>query len=135
MRRLLVAVFCLPLFIFVTHAQSASHVPTPPSIASTLYSNPSTKILGTSAPQNVRSGPVVLGIKLQDPPLVVAVGADGKQNGTPMTADQQRAYVAQLNQKQSAIMSQLASMGGVEIARLSKGHNALVVSIDASHIA
>ncbi len=51
-----------------------------------------------------------------------------------MTADQQRAYLAQLAQKQDAVMSQVKSLGGVELGRVSKGHNALIVSIDASRL-
>ena len=75
-----------------------------------------------------------MGIKLSDPPLVVAIGVNAKQNGTTMTADQQRAYLAQLKQKQDAVMAQVSAMGGVELGRVSKGHNALIVSIDASHL-
>ena len=74
-------------------------------------------------------------VKLQDPPLVVAVGANAKQLGIAMSDTQQRAYLAALKQKQDAVMSQIAGMGGTELGRVSKGHNALIVSIDSSHIA
>jgi subtilisin family serine protease len=77
-------------------------------------------------------GLVQVGIKLQDPPLVVAVGQNAKQNGITMTAAQQQAYLAMIKQKQDAVMSQVASLGGVELGRVSKAHNALAVSIDAS---
>jgi len=77
------------------------------------------------------TGTVQVAVKLQDPPLVVAVGANAKQNGIQMTAAQQIAYLAQLKQKQDAVMSQIRSAGGVELGRVSKGHNALIVSIDA----
>jgi subtilisin family serine protease len=80
------------------------------------------------------TGITQLAIKLQDPPLVVAVGANAKQNGIRMTADEQRAYLAQLKQKQDAVMSQVRSLGGVEVGRVSKAHNALLVSADASLI-
>lgn len=82
----------------------------------------------------VLSGLVQVGIKMQDPPLVVAVGANAKKTGITMTADQQRAYLAQIKQKQDALMSQVKGLGGVELGRVSKGHNALIVSIDASHL-
>ena len=84
--------------------------------------------------QSVMKGQVQLAIKLQDPPLVVAVGTNAKQNGITMSASQQQAYLAQLKQKQDALMSQVKSLGGVELGRVSKGHNALMVSIDASQI-
>ena len=78
------------------------------------------------------TGKVQVGIKLQDPPLVVAVGVNAKQTGIAMTAAQQIAYLAQLKQKQDAVMAQVAALGGVELGRVSKGHNAVVVSVDAS---
>ncbi len=111
-----------------------SHVSTPPNLSSSAYTG-SISSVHHANPEEVLSGPVQVGIKLQDPPLVVAVGANAKQNGITMTADQQRAYLAQLKQKQDAVMSQVASMGGVELGRVSKAHNALIVSIDASKIA
>jgi hypothetical protein len=80
------------------------------------------------------TGQVQLAVKLQDPPLVVAVGANAKQNGITMTADQQRAYVAGLKQKQDAVMAQIRALGGVELGRVSKAHNALMVSIDARQL-
>ncbi len=80
------------------------------------------------------TGTVQVGIKLQTPPLVVAVGANAKQNGITMSPAQQRAYLAQLAQQQNAVMSQVSSLGGIELGRVSKGHNALIVSIDASRL-
>jgi subtilisin family serine protease len=91
--------------------------------------------LPASAHQNAPTGIVQVGIKLQDPPLVVAVGPNAKQNGIPMTAAQQQAYLAQLKQKQDAVMAQVTALGGVELGRVSKGHNALIVSIDAKQLA
>ena len=84
--------------------------------------------------QSTLTGQVQLAVKLQDPPLVVAVGANAKQNGIAMTADQQRAYLAQLKQKQDAVMSQIQALGGVELGRVSKAHNALMISIDARQL-
>ncbi len=80
------------------------------------------------------TGQVDLIVKLQDAPLVVAVGANAKQKGITMTAGQQRAYLAQLNQKQDAVMAQIRSLGGIELGRVNKGHNALMVSIDARQL-
>ena len=83
---------------------------------------------------NSQVGPVVVNVKLLDPPLVVAVGANAKQNGITMTPDQQRAYLAQLKQKQDAVMAQIRALGGVELGRVGRGHNALIVSMEPSQM-
>lgn len=114
-------------------AQNLSNVGTPGNLSDFVYDGPVFEGPASSHP-TTPTGLVQVGIKLQDPPLVVAVGPNAKQNGIQMTADQQRAYLAQLNQKQDAVMAQVRAMGGVELARLSKGHNALIVSIDASQL-
>jgi len=98
----------------------------PGAIVTTKYSPPS---------QSMMKGQVQLAIKLQDPPLVVAVGANSKQGGIKMTAAQQQAYLAQLQQKQNTLMTTVRALGGVELGRVSKAHNAVMVSIDASQIA
>ena len=133
MKRALCASFCLLVLVQITQAQSTSHITTPSNLSSSTYTGPISKINGHQTQGKVLKGIVQVGIKLQDPPLVVAVGANAKQNGITMTADQQRAYLAQLKQKQDAVMSQVNSLGGVELGRVSKGHNALIVSVDASH--
>ncbi len=51
-----------------------------------------------------------------------------------MTPAQQQAYLAQLKQTQDAVMAQIRSMGGVEIGRVSKSHNALIVNVDARQL-
>ncbi len=114
-------------------AQSRPHVAAPGNLSNYVYSG-SVSTAPASAHPSVPTGLVTVGIKLQDPPLVVAVGANAKQNGIKMTAAQQQAYLAQLKQKQDAVMSQVRSFGGVELGRVSKGHNALIVSIDAGQL-
>ena len=108
--------------------------PALPDVSSSTY-NGSTVSAPYSAPsQSTLTGQVQLAIKLQDPPLVVAVGANAKQNGIAMTAAQQRAYLAQLKQKQDAVLAQVSALGGVELGRVSKAHNAVMVSIDARQL-
>jgi subtilisin family serine protease len=130
LKRILAATFCLFSLAQFAHAQVAA----PANLPSITYTGPISKVARTSTPQKVLAGIVQVGIKLQDPPLVVAVGVNAKQNGTTMTADQQRAYLAQLKQKQDAVMAQVSALGGVELGRVSKGHNALIVSVDASRL-
>jgi len=122
------------LFCVVAFAQTKSHVTTPANLSSYVYMGPTSKLPSPASVGKGLTGRIQAAIKLQDPPLVVAVGANAKQNGITMTAAQQRAYLAQLNQKQTAIMSQVSALGGVELGRVSKGHNALMVSIDASQM-
>jgi len=124
----------IPVALACSSAIAQTQSPAPPDVSSSAYSGtvmtaPYTRPSGTTL-----TGQVQLAIKLQDPPLVVVVGANAKQNGITMTADQQRAYLAQLKQKQDAVMSQVRALGGVELGRVSKGHNAVMVSIDARQI-
>jgi len=85
-----------------TEAQT-KHVTTPPDISSATYTGPVSKVKPPTTSQRAKSGPVQIAIKLSDPPLAVAVGANAKQNGITMTAAQQRAYLAQIAAKQDAI--------------------------------
>jgi hypothetical protein len=127
-------------FCFVLLASCVALAQTGPALP---VVDPSTIIpngpgFGTTRPASsgpVLTGAVQMGIKLQDPPLVVAVGSRAKRQGIRMRADQQRAYLAGLKQKQDTLMSQISGLGGTELGRVSKGHNALMVSIDASRIA
>ena len=117
-------------------AQNPRHVGTPISLPSSVYNGPRSAVAMPqgAAAKNGLTGTVQVVVKLQAPPLVVEVGANAKQTGIVMRAAQQRAYLAQLTQAQNAVMSQVSSMGGVEIGRVTKGHNALIVSIDASRL-
>jgi subtilisin family serine protease len=51
-----------------------------------------------------------------------------------MSLAQRQAYVASLKAKQDALMAKVASLGGAEVARLSKVYNAVVVNIDAAQL-
>jgi subtilisin family serine protease len=97
-----------------------------------LYDGPVTQTNAAPPSQSAKVGTMQMAIKLSDPPLVVAVGVNAKTKGITMTAAQQQAYLAQLKAKQDAVMAQVAAMGGVEIGRVSKGHNAIFVAIDGS---
>ena len=104
----------------------------PSNLSGYAYTGPVTAARGPAVSGKALTGRVQVGIKLQDAPLVVAVGVNAKQNGIAMTAAQQIAYLAQLKQKQDGVMAQVTALGGTELGRVSKGHNALAVSIDAS---
>ena len=123
---------CMALLSSAAMAQTGSRGV--PDVSSLAYPGTITTTTYTAPTKRTLTGQVNLAIKLQDPPLVVEVGANAKQTGITMTAAQQSAYLAQLNQKQNAVMSQVRGLGGVELGRVSKGHNALMVSIDASQL-
>jgi hypothetical protein len=71
-------------------------------------------------------------VRLTDPPLAAVAG--NKKTGLKMTADQQRAYSAQLAVKQAALMSQIGALGGEPLASLTKAGNGLVVEIAESQL-
>lgn len=82
----------------------------------------------------MKEGEVQIVVRLKDAPLAVANGSNNKRLGGRLTPDQQRAYLSQLKQQQDALMGQIAALGGRELARVSKAHNALMVAIDASSV-
>jgi hypothetical protein len=76
---------------------------------------------------------VQLFVRLADKPLAAVAG--NKKTGLKLTADQQRAYSAQLAQKQAALMAQISALGGRQLGSATKAGNALVVEIAASQSA
>lgn len=79
-------------------------------------------------------GPIEVVVGLVDPPLAVAHGRNFKQLGGALNPAQQRAYLRQLGQKQDALMGHIRGLGGRELGRVSKAHNAVAIAIDASRI-
>ena len=134
MKRVLLTICGVLVISSVARSQTASHIGTPGDLGANVYTGGISKMTAPKTPGTQLTGTVQVGIKLSDPPLVAEVGANTKQTGITMTAAQQQAYLAQLSQKQDAVMAAVKSMGGVELGRVSKGHNALIVSIDASHL-
>jgi len=70
-------------------------------------------------------------VRLQDKPLLEALGANAKRS-TTMTLAQRRSYVAALQAKQDALAAQVVSMGGVETGRVSRVLNAVTFTVKAS---
>lgn len=86
-------------------------------------------------PQGFRTvGAIQVVVQLSDPSLAAAVGRNGKQTGGRLNPGQQRAYLDQLTQKQEALLAQIRNMGGRDVGRVSKAHNALIITIDASQV-
>src|SRR5213594_983160 len=80
------------------------------------------------------AGPLQLVVQLSAAPLAVADGLNAKQLGSKLNPAQQRNYLNQLAQLQDGTMSQIRSVGGSEVARVSKALDALIVNIDASQV-
>src|SRR5207244_11356540 len=78
-------------------------------------------------------GQVNVWVQLQDQSLA-ARHTDSKSAGLPLTADAQRAWLSQLNDKHNDLSRAATSLGGRELGRVSKAHNAVAVSIDASKL-
>ncbi|MBK9684748.1 MAG: hypothetical protein IPO59_16225 [Betaproteobacteria bacterium] len=84
--------------------------------------------------QRTASAKVTMAVRMTDPPLIQALGANAKQFGSSMTMAQRQAHMAKLQSKQTALMAQIGALGGVELARVGKAYNALIVSVDASKL-
>ena len=95
---------------------------------------PSTAFVAVDPALRRASGQVSVWVTLVDPSLAEANGRDAKKRGGRLTPDQQRAHVAALQGKQNSLATQISGLGGVELGRVQKGHNAIAVSIDASRI-
>src|ERR1035441_2229602 len=81
-------------------AIAQTYSPAAPDVSSSAYTGAIVTAPYAPPSQSTLTGQVQLAVKLQAPPLVVAVGANAKQNGITMTADQQRASLAGLKKKQ-----------------------------------
>lgn len=117
-------------FVFLSSvwAQTGAIAPLPPHLR---LPSISPALKSRKVPSSL-SGPVDVVVRLSDPPLAAVAG--NKRTGWRMTPAQQRAYVQQLQQKQSALMNQISGLGGTRLASTTKAYNALVVSIDSARL-
>ena len=114
----------------VTRAAGAQQVPDVSELAL-----PGGPVQTDSRPQIFGArGDIQVVVKLTDPSLAQAHGKGAKQQGGKLNAGQQRDYLAQLAQKQEALVAQIRNLGGRELVRLSKAHNAVVVAINPSQV-
>jgi subtilisin family serine protease len=96
-------------------------------------SEPATAVRPTF--QSDRTGKVTVAVRLTDAPLATALGPNAKFGTARMTPEQSRAYLATLQQKQAVVASQITSLGGTELARLTRASNAVVASVPDSAVA
>jgi len=105
----------------------------PPDVSGLLIpGGPVSQVIDSQLAQ--ATGEVELVVRLMDVPLAAAQGLNAKQQGGQFNSGQQRSYIHQLAQKQDTLMSQIRSLGGRELGRVSKALNAVMVAIDASQI-
>src|SRR5262249_35643031 len=95
---------------------------------------PAESVMDVPPPVGLRTGDVELWVQLVDSPLAVALGQNAKKQAAKLDSAQQRRYLQQLRQKQDSLMVQISSLGGRELARVSKGHNAIAIAIDGSKV-
>lgn len=93
-----------------------------------------TAAAGKAAAAQPKTGTVRVAVRLTDPPLALAVGANAKIVGSTMSLAQRQAYMAMLKQKQDALMAQIRLLGGVEVGRVTKSYNALMVAADVARL-
>jgi len=112
------------------HDASAQAVPDVPELAL-----PDGPVQTDASPQILAlQKDIQIVVKLTDPPLAVVHGRNAKRLGGQLSAAQQRAYVAQLTQKQDALLAQIRNLGGRDLGRVNKALNAVIVAIGASQV-
>jgi len=79
-------------------------------------------------------GTVDIWVKLSRAPLAEANGEDAKTRGGLLSPSQRRAYKASLELEQDGVAAVARALGGEELGRVSRAHNAVAVRIDASRI-
>ncbi len=105
------------------------------TMAQTKPAAPASRMAGAAASGLADAlGKVEVVVKLSDAPLAAAQGESAKQRGLSLNRSQTSIYLADLKGKQDALMASVRALGGVEVARLSKALNAVIVSIDASQL-
>jgi len=80
-------------------------------------------------------GTVEVWVKLSAPSVAAANGDAAKTRGGRLTREQRQAYQAGLERDHDALSATARALGGRELGRVSKAHNAVAVSIDASRLA
>jgi subtilisin family serine protease len=118
--------------IALTHGQASAQVAATRANARALAIAPVTSEAQPATRAQQSNANVQVVVRLTDQPLALAVGPNAKRQGSSMTLDQRRAYMAMLKQKQDALALQVKALGGIETARVSKVHNAVVFSVKAA---
>jgi len=112
----------------------AQHLPAPDVSALAVPADQETSPGGRIAPQLLGAkGQVQVWVQLDGESLATA-SANAKSAGLPLTRDAQRAILDELRGKHDDLSSTAASLGGRELGRVSKSHNAVAFQIDAAQV-
>lgn len=96
---------------------------------------PAERLKGRIDPSLLKaSGAVEVWVKLARAPLAEVDGAGAKMMGHKLSKAERVQYLASLHTDHDAIAAQASRLGGSELARVSRGHNAVAVRIDAAHV-
>jgi subtilisin family serine protease len=80
-------------------------------------------------------GTVEVWVKLNRAPLAAAQGENAKTRGGLLSKAERQGYLATLNADHDAVSAAARRLGGEELARVSRAHNAVAVRVDASKLA
>jgi minor extracellular serine protease Vpr len=80
-------------------------------------------------------GEVEVWVKLAGSPLAEAHGANAKTRGGRLSLSERRAYLQTLDRRHDAVSAAARRLGGQELGRVSRAHNAVALRIDASRLA
>src|SRR5256712_2522068 len=124
----------LGLVLAVPAATYAQQVPVPDVSALVAPSDITAATHARISPLLLKAkGQVNVWVQMQTSPLALAA-AQAKESGLPLTRGAQRAHLSQLDYERDALARTAASLGGRELAGVSKAHNALVFSIPATSL-
>jgi subtilisin family serine protease len=74
-------------------------------------------------------------VKLSSPSVAAANGDNAKTRGSLLTKSQRQAHKQNIDNEHDRIAATVQHFGGKELGRVSRAHNAIAVSVDASHLA
>jgi subtilisin family serine protease len=79
-------------------------------------------------------GPVEVWVKLSEPSLAEAHGNNAKTSGGRLSLTERQAHLRALDRRHDEVSSFAGRMGGVELGRVSRAHNAVALRIDAARV-
>ena len=124
----------LGLALAVPAATYAQQVPAPDVSALAVPRDVTARTDARISPLLLKAkGQVNVWVQMQTSPLAAAA-AKAKESGLPLTRGAQRAHLSQLDYEHDELSRTAASLGGRELGRVSKAHNAVAFSIPASNL-
>jgi subtilisin family serine protease len=119
--------------VFVPAAVRAQQLPAP-DVSELAVPPGDVDLSGRIVPQLLKAkGKVDVWVQLQESPLAAAE-ADAEDIGLPMTREAQRAHLAKLDDQHDELSFTARSLGAEELGRVSRAHNAVAFSVDASQL-